>query len=352
MVGPELERIQQILVDAFDRPLAEARENLAELLMRESAAAGKASEQAARAARQAALESLNVAVRRIRNATSITEIGAALLESAGAYCGRVALLVNKGESLTGWRAYGFQRDGSRDQITPESRAEAWATLQIPVSSAPALAQAIESREAVVSLGIPAHLSPQLIEALALGSEEKIYLFPLSLRRTVVGVICADATGAPEGVQTAGLELLCAVAEASMEALSSRPQQHAVTEPETGGLELPVSRVESHRVPTDWNQMSPSERDMHLRAQRFARVLVADLQLYRAQEIRDGRRVRNLYGRLKDEIDKSREVYYRKFGQSATAGIDYFHLELVRTLAEDQEALLGPDYPGPLIASTV
>ena len=73
--------------------------------------------------------------------------------------------------------------------------------------------------------------------------------------------------------------------------------------------------------------------MHLRAQRFARLLVADLQLYRAAEIREGKQMRNLYGRLKEEIDKSREAYHRKFGQTA-AGMDYFHLELVRTLARD------------------
>lgn len=89
--------------------------------------------------------------------------------------------------------------------------------------------------------------------------------------------------------------------------------------------------------------------MHLRAQRFARLLVADLQLYRAAEIREGKQMRNLYGRLKEEIDKSREAYYRKFGQTA-AGMDYFHVELVRTLAGDDEGLLGPDYPGPTVGA--
>jgi len=28
-------------------------------------------------------------------------------------------------------------------------------------------------------------------------------------------------------------------------------------------------------------------------------------------------------------------------------IDYFHVELVRTLANDDASMLGPDYPGPL-----
>jgi hypothetical protein len=28
-------------------------------------------------------------------------------------------------------------------------------------------------------------------------------------------------------------------------------------------------------------------------------------------------------------------------------VDYFHIEAVRTLANDDESLLGPEYPGPL-----
>ena len=33
--------------------------------------------------------------------------------------------------------------------------------------------------------------------------------------------------------------------------------------------------------------------------------------------------------------------------AAKSMVDYFHLELVHTLANDDPALLGQDYPGPL-----
>ena len=119
--------------------------------------------------------------------------------------------------------------------------------------------------------------------------------------------------------------------------------------EEGRLELPLARP-APAPPVEWSDLDPEEREEHRRAQRFARVLVADLQLYRNQQIREGKKARNLYGRLQDEIDKSREVYHRKFGQSAAAGVDYFHVELVQTLADNEEELLGPDYPGPLVGS--
>lgn len=351
------DKIQNTLAEIFDRPLVALRQQLAERLSQDltaaqQEAAARAAEQAARSARCAAIEGLHIAVRRLRQAPTITEIGATLLETAGAYCGRIALLVHKGDSLTGWRASGFDRDGSGNNASSTAFSESWARFQMPVSSAPALAQAIESREAVVSLSLPDHLSQPLIELLGLQPEEKVYLFPLCLRQAVVAVVYVDSRGAPGEVEPAAVEMLCSVAEAAIEALSSRPTPaREAQEPEPGRLELPLSRPTPRPPPTDWSEMSPPDRDMHLRAQRFARVLVADLQLYRAQEIREGRKSGDLYGRLKDEIDKSREVYDRKFGQSVAAGIDYLHLELLRTLAEDQEALLGPDYPGPMAGTT-
>lgn len=338
------EAIQAALGQAFDK-VALLRQELGGRLLREcatvlEAATTRASEQAARSARSAMAEALHAAVRRIRLASNVTEIGAALLETASAHCGRAALMVHKGDTLTGWRACGF---------TGNEFAELLARFQLPVREAPALAHAIETRDAVVALGTPLQLSPALVELFGIPPDEKTYLFPLSLRQTVVAILYADSLGAAGGIQPAALELLCAVSEASIEALSSRrpmTSQARSDEAEPQRLELPVP-LHPEAEPPDWNALSPSERDIHLRAQRFARVLVADLQLYRAQEIREGKKMRNLYSRLKDEIDKSREVYYRKFGSTVATGIDYFHLELVSRVSGGEEALLGPDYPGPM-----
>ncbi|HYM10236.1 MAG TPA: hypothetical protein VEU62_05875 [Bryobacterales bacterium] len=349
------EIVHSVLEQAFDPPLAALRRDLAERLTREcseqlcrevAAAREAAATEAGRLAKAGAAEALNLAVRRIRRASSITEIGAALLDTASGYCGRAALLLRRGDFLAGWRACGFAVDGA-------AFADAWAGFQVPIASAPALAQAIETREAVVSLGLSGHLSPALVEVFASPADEKAYLFPLSLRQNVIAILYADRVGATEGVQAAALELLCAVAEAAIEVVSTRPAPPAEGEAEEAKVErlrLPLAPSPAANPP-DWDLLSPADREQHMRAQRFARVLVADLQLYRAAKIREGRRERNLYGLLKDEIDKSREVYQRKFGQTAAGDIDYFHVELAHTLACDDEALLGPDYPGPLVGPT-
>lgn len=340
------EKVDHALADLWDPPFAVLRQQLADRFAMELDAA---SAETARAVRHSSAESLNLGVRRILHATTVTDIGAALLEAASGYCGRVALLVHKGDLLSGWRTYGLTRNGG-DAAAAEALARSWAGIQVQVSGAPAFAQAIESRETVVSLSLADHLSAEIVQLLDLTADEKVYLFPLSLRQIVVGVVYADGRGVADGVLSPAIEMLCAVAEAALEAISSRTPVTArgqASDAAEGRLELPVARPAPPPPPVDWSELTAEEHEQHLRAQRFARVLVADLQLYRAAEIREGKQARNIYGRLQDEIEKSREVYHRKFGPAFT---DYFHVELLRTLADNEEELMGPDYPGPLVAS--
>jgi len=65
-------------------------------------------------------------------------------------------------------------------------------------------------------------------------------------------------------------------------------------------------------------------------------------------VRDGRAQSDLYAALKDEIDGTRETYRHDFLTPCESMADYLHLELVRTLANNDAALLGPSYPGPLV----
>ena len=57
--------------------------------------------------------------------------------------------------------------------------------------------------------------------------------------------------------------------------------------------------------------------------------------------------RNIYASLEAQIDAAREKFREKH-MSAPTMVDYLHLEMVRSLAEDDAILLGPNYPGPLV----
>jgi hypothetical protein len=42
------------------------------------------------------------------------------------------------------------------------------------------------------------------------------------------------------------------------------------------------------------------------------------------------------------------MFQQKFLSTSPSMVDYVHLELLRTLANNDAALFGPDYPGPLV----
>jgi len=65
-------------------------------------------------------------------------------------------------------------------------------------------------------------------------------------------------------------------------------------------------------------------------------------------VKNGRTTHDLYTSLKEEIDAAREVFRREFLNASDSMVDYLHLDLVRTLANDDAEVLGKDYPGPMV----
>ncbi|HKQ04201.1 MAG TPA: hypothetical protein VJ464_03650 [Blastocatellia bacterium] len=92
-----------------------------------------------------------------------------------------------------------------------------------------------------------------------------------------------------------------------------------------------------------------EEKAHNDARRFARLLVSEIKLYNEQKVAEGRRNNDLYDRLKEDIDRSRQMYEKRVTPSVAAKFDYFYDELVNTLAEGDAARLGSDHPGPSVA---
>jgi hypothetical protein len=98
------------------------------------------------------------------------------------------------------------------------------------------------------------------------------------------------------------------------------------------------------------EVSDEERRFHNDARRFARLLVSEIKLYNEQKVRDGREHGDIYNRLRDEIDRSRQMYDKRVHPSVAPRYDYFHQELVGTLAEGDAAKLGAGYPGATVAA--
>ncbi len=96
------------------------------------------------------------------------------------------------------------------------------------------------------------------------------------------------------------------------------------------------------------EVSEEERRLHNDARRFARLLVSEIKLYNEQKVKEGRDESDLYDRLREAIDRSREMYDKRVQPPVAAKFDYFHYELVNTLAEGDDNKLGTDYPGATV----
>ncbi|MGD0922244.1 MAG: hypothetical protein ABSA70_10825 [Terriglobia bacterium] len=99
---------------------------------------------------------------------------------------------------------------------------------------------------------------------------------------------------------------------------------------------------------DLSQLSETEQKIHRDAKRFAKLLISEIELYNKAKVADGRKNSDLYKRLKSDIDRSRQTYEKRFGKTVGKQYDYFHEELVKTLAGNDSSLLGPEYPGPSV----
>ncbi|MCM3904661.1 MAG: hypothetical protein ND866_23435 [Pyrinomonadaceae bacterium] len=123
-----------------------------------------------------------------------------------------------------------------------------------------------------------------------------------------------------------------------------PQPAAVTEPAAPrrrygtDVELPVEVA------------GEEEKRLHIDAQRFARLLVSEIKLYNEQKVADGREQNDLYERLREYIDRSRDMYDKRVKPEVARKYDYFHHELVYTLAVGDASKLGSAYPGATVSA--
>jgi hypothetical protein len=102
-----------------------------------------------------------------------------------------------------------------------------------------------------------------------------------------------------------------------------------------GVDGPGWAFNTTRVP-----VSPSDEAMHEEARRLARLLVSEIKLYNEEQVEEGRRNRDIYERLKEDIDRSRQMYDERVDPRILRSTDYFYQELVRILAAGDSRALG------------
>jgi len=88
-------------------------------------------------------------------------------------------------------------------------------------------------------------------------------------------------------------------------------------------------------------IAPSgDEALHEEARRLARLLISEIKLYNEEQVEEGRRQRDIYRRLREDIDRSRQLYEERVSEKVRSTADYFQQELVRNLAGGDSQALG------------
>jgi hypothetical protein len=114
---------------------------------------------------------------------------------------------------------------------------------------------------------------------------------------------------------------------------------------TESPELAAAEVaeQAAAVEFDINALPADEQEMHRRANRVAKVSMQDIKLLRPDQVRLGREHKDLCTRLRDDIEKARKEYDRRFQPILNHPVDYFYHWMVEVLGEGDPQSLG-EYP--------
>jgi hypothetical protein len=272
------------------------------------------------------VELLSAAVASIQETGSQAEILRRFLEGAARFAGRVALFVVKGKSIAGWQALGFEND------------ESIKTFNLSTSDG-LVAQVIQDR-------IPVKGTTQEFDAefeLSMGApvDGVCLVLPLVVKQKVPAILYADCgVSAPGSLDQNVIALLTQFTALWIELNALRKTSPGVGDDiQAIVTPVPVPEPEVVAPPLD-----PAEVEVHKKARRFAKLLVEEIKLYNGPKVEQGRQNKDLYALLKDDIEKSRATYGKRFGETPAASVDHFTEELIRVLADNDVSLLGDGFP--------
>jgi spore germination protein GerM len=87
-------------------------------------------------------------------------------------------------------------------------------------------------------------------------------------------------------------------------------------------------------------MTPEQQKAHDDARRFARLVVSEIKLYNEAKVAEGRKTKDIYERLKEDIERGRQMYSDRVAADVRDATDYFQDELVRILGGGDAGALG------------
>ena len=360
---PNEDLIREIVAKACHEALQQKSQELAEEVTRrtsETLALQPASPERSKDLRDGA--------RLIAGSKTQTEALETLLAAVSAINPTCGLMILRGAQAVGWSCHGFPVENFKRASMDCARG--------------VVGTVISSCTASVAQG--SELDPGFTAVMGLGSSARVLLVPVLLKERVAALLVAVAE---QNDELAGVEVLVQVAELTLDLQAYRkaspaaqspaaePSRPAAVPQPPAPVYAEVTRVApvgpappapmyapartviapppaAAAVSTPAFQQSttapqafqPVMDEAHEKARRFAKLLVEEIKLYNQTKLAEGRARGDLYSRLREDIEKSRGAYQKRYGESLK-DTDYFNQELIRILADNNRAVMGPGFPG-------
>ncbi len=162
------------------------------------------------------------------------------------------------------------------------------------------------------------------------------VFPLRLKRKAVAVLLVDCGLRQELDHPEALRALAQAASATLSALAGAKEEEKAA-PVADRPTLPTVLVQD---PIPEPPRPPVDPKVKATAERFARVLAGDIELYFPTKVAQARTQGDLYGLLREELDRSRQSFVERFGEDLERQQGIFSRAVVDLLCEGDAGRLG------------
>jgi len=316
----------------------------------------------------------------VEKGTSLSEVLTYLVNEVSAYVDRAAMFIVKGPSAIGWYGKGLATADALKQVNVPLGADTLfrtvqntrSTVRGRLQDSPGTAQALSrlGGHAKGVLAVPLILREKLaailycdtakdeippaeadlIEILVVFAGKIIDMLSAVPKTTIAARTTGNMAERAAAIRAGGDEVRERANVPRPPAPPPPPASHGGDEGSStvmfnastfASMKQPAPARPAAPRPAAPSGMSPEEQKAHEDAKRFARLVVSEIKLYNEAKVSEGRRQKDLYERLKEDIERGRQMYAERVPGAVRDATNYFYDELVRILAGGDAGALGP-----------